>query len=126
MFIFVSLALIKRYVELAGRVDSGLSDPQNRNYKLGDLEIVAALAAASGFNAVTVLALYISSNSVHEIYRHPRFLWLICPVLMYWISRALMMAHRRHMDDDPIAFALRDKNSLLAGATVALLLLAAT
>jgi 4-hydroxybenzoate polyprenyltransferase/phosphoserine phosphatase len=126
MFIFVSLALIKRYVELAGRTDSGLSDPQNRNYKLGDLEVVAALAAASGFNAVTVFALYISSSTVHEIYRHPGFLWLICPVLLYWISRALMMAHRRHMDDDPIAFALRDKNSMLAAAVIALLLLAAT
>jgi 4-hydroxybenzoate polyprenyltransferase len=125
MFIFVSLALIKRYVELAGRVDSGLPNPPNRNYKLGDLEVVAALAAASGFNAVTVFALYISSNTVHELYRRPELLWLICPVLMYWISRALMMAHRRYMDDDPIAFALRDKNSLAAGAIIVLLLVAA-
>jgi 4-hydroxybenzoate polyprenyltransferase/phosphoserine phosphatase len=124
-FIFVSLALIKRYVELAGRLDSGLPNPPNRNYQLGDLEVVGALAAAAGFNAVTVFALYISSSTVHELYRRPEFLWLICPVLIYWISRALMMAHRRHMEDDPIAFALRDKNSLAAGVIAVLLIIAA-
>jgi 4-hydroxybenzoate polyprenyltransferase/phosphoserine phosphatase len=125
MFIFMALALLKRYVELAVRADAGLPDPVNRNYKLDDLEIVAALAAAAGLNAVTVFALYISSDSVHALYRHPEFLWLICPVLLYWISRALMMAHRRHMDDDPIAFALRDRNSLISGALILLLIVAA-
>jgi 4-hydroxybenzoate polyprenyltransferase/phosphoserine phosphatase len=125
MFFFMALALIKRYVELAVRTDSGLSEPENRNYKLSDLEVVGGLAAAAGFNAVTVFALYISSDTVHSLYRRPQLLWLICPVLLYWISRALMMAHRRHMDDDPIAFALRDKNSIVAGVMIALLLIAA-
>lgn len=125
MFIFMSLALIKRYVELAVRMDSRLPDPANRNYKLGDLEIVAALAAAAGFNAVTVFALYISSDAVRSLYRHPQLLWLICPILLYWISRALMLAHRRHMDDDPIAFALKDRNSLIAGLITGVLLIAA-
>ena len=87
MFIFISLALIKRYVELSVRLDLGMSDPTNRNYKLGDLDIVAALAASAGFNAVTVFALYISSSTVHELYRRPELLWLICPVLIYWIGR---------------------------------------
>jgi len=125
MFIFMSLALIKRYVELAVRLDSRLADPENRNYKLSDLEIVAALAAAAGFNAVTVFALYISSDSVRPLYRHPQVLWLICPVLLYWISRALMLAHRRHLDDDPIVFALRDRNSLIAALLTGMLLIAA-
>jgi len=125
MFIFMSLALIKRYIELAVRLDSGMPDPSNRNYKVGDLDVVAALAAAAGFNAVTVFALYISSDTVNQLYRRPELLWLICPVLLYWISRALMMAHRRLMDDDPIAFALKDKNSLVAAGLIALILLAA-
>ncbi len=125
MFIFLSLALIKRYVELAVRINSGLPDPANRNYKLVDLEIVAALAAAAGFNAVTVFALYLSSDTVHLLYQRPGLMWLICPILIYWISRALMMAHRRLMNDDPIVFALRDKNSLIAGALIALLVIAA-
>ncbi len=125
MSIFASLALIKRYVELAGRADAKLPDPTNRNYKISDLQIVGALAAAAGLNAVTVFELYISSSAVHGLYRRPQLLWLICPILMYWISRALLMAHRRHLDDDPIVFALRDKNSLVAGAIIALLILAA-
>ena len=114
MFIFTALALIKRYVELTARIDKDLSDPTNRNYRKSDLDIVAALAAAAGFNAVTVFALYISSDAVRPLYRHPEALWLICPILMYWLGRALLMAHRRLMNDDPIVFALRDWNSYVA------------
>lgn len=126
MFIFTALALIKRYVELAARVDADLPDPTNRNYRKSDLGIVAALAAGAGFNAVTVFALYISSDAVRRLYRHPELLWLICPILMYWLGRAMMMAQRRLMNDDPIVFALRDRNSLLAFGLIGSILLAAT
>jgi 4-hydroxybenzoate polyprenyltransferase/phosphoserine phosphatase len=112
MFIFTSLALIKRYVELAMRIDGNLPELSNRNYKKADLDIVGTLAAAAGFNAVTVFALFISSDAVRQAYRHPHLLWLVCPLLMYWIGRALLMAHRRLMHDDPILFALKDWNSL--------------
>ena len=125
LFFFTSLALIKRYTELAGRVDASLPDPSNRNYKLDDLGIVATLAAATGCNAITVFALYLSSDTVHRLYHHPQLLWLICPVLMYWVSRALLMAHRRLMHDDPIVFALKDWNSLLAGGMIGAILLLA-
>jgi 4-hydroxybenzoate polyprenyltransferase/phosphoserine phosphatase len=125
MFIFMALALIKRYVELTTRIDAALSDPNNRNYRKSDLDIVAALAAAAGFNAVTVFALYISSDAVRPLYRYPQMLWLICPVLMYWLGRALLMAHRRLIDDDPIVFALRDWNSYAALALIGLILIAA-
>jgi hypothetical protein len=79
---------------------------------------VSSLAAAAGFNAVTVFALYISSDSVHQLYSRPEVLWLVCPVLIYWIGRALMLAHRRLMDDDPVVFALKDRTSLLTMATL--------
>ena len=125
MFIFTSLALIKRHTELAARLDADLPDPSNRNYRKSDLDIVATLAAAAGFNAVTVFALYISSDTVRRLYRHPEALWLVCPILMYWLGRALMMAHRRMMDDDPIFFALKDRNSLLAFVLVAAIMVVA-
>ena len=125
MFIFMALALVKRYSELAGRIDKGLPDPSNRNYRKSDLDIVAALAAAAGFNAVTVFALYISSETVHDLYRHPRALWLICPILMYWLGRVLIMAHRRLIDDDPIVFALKDRNSFLALSLIGAILISA-
>lgn len=113
MFIFTSLALIKRYVELARRFDCGLPDRSDRDYRIGDLDAVAALVAAAGMNAVTIFALYVTSDDVKKLYRHPKVLWLICPILIYWICRALMIAHRRLMDDDPIVFALRDRTSTL-------------
>jgi 4-hydroxybenzoate polyprenyltransferase len=119
MALFVSLALMKRYVELAARSDANMPDPANRDYRTGDLEVVSALAAAAGFNAVTVFALYISSDAIHQLYSRPEVLWLVCPVLIYWIGRALMLAHRREMDDDPVVFALKDRASLLTMVTVA-------
>lgn len=125
MFIFTALALVKRYTELAACIDNDLSDPTNRNYCKSDLDIVAALAAAVGFNAVTVFALYISSDAVRPLYRHQQALWLICPILMYWLGRALLMASRRLMNDDPIMFALRDWNSYVALGFICLILIVA-
>jgi 4-hydroxybenzoate polyprenyltransferase len=125
MFLFASLALLKRYVELTGRIDASLPDPEDRNYRKTDLPMLSAFAAASGLNAVTVFALYISSDTVHRQYRHPQALWFICPILMYWIGRALIMAERRLIDDDPISFALKDRISLFAVALIALIMIAA-
>jgi 4-hydroxybenzoate polyprenyltransferase len=125
MFMFVALALIKRYVELATLADRQLPNPANRNYQIGDLDIIAALSAASGYNSVVVLALYISSDAVVPLYRHPDLLWLVCPIVLFWFSRALLLAHRRKMHDDPIVFALKDRVSLLTAGFVAALVLAA-
>jgi len=126
MFLFTSLALVKRFIELLGCVDANRPGPANRNYQAGDVNIVAALAAASGFNAVTVLALYISSDAVQALYVHPQWLWLICPIMIYWIARVLLMAQRRLLDDDPIVFAMKDRNSLVAGLLILLITAAAT
>jgi 4-hydroxybenzoate polyprenyltransferase/phosphoserine phosphatase len=125
MMIFMSLALIKRYVELAARRDANLPDPTSRNYKNSDLDIVAALAAAAGFNAVTVFTLYISSDTVNHLYTRPQILWLVGPLLMFWIARALLLASRRLMDDDPVVFAIKDRVSLLTVAATAALIVAA-
>lgn len=125
MFIFTSLALVKRYTELSVHLDKATAGPANRNYTVSDLPIVAALAAASGFNAVTVFALYVSSDTVRHLYHRPQFLWLICPILMYWIARILMLSHRRLMEDDPVVFALKDWRSCLCGLAIGAILLAA-
>ncbi|WP_237155599.1 UbiA family prenyltransferase [Oryzibacter oryziterrae] len=125
MFVFTALALIKRYVELTARIDADLPEATNRNYLKSDLSVVAALTAASGFNAVTVFALYISSDAVRLLYPHPGFLWLVCPILMYWIGRMVIMAQRRYIDDDPVLFALHDRNSQIAFVLIALLLVIA-
>ena len=125
MFIFIGLALIKRYVELAMLADRNLPNPTKRDYQIADLDVITALSAASGYSAVVVLALYISSDAVVPLYRRPDLLWFVCPLLLFWFSRALLLAHRRTMHDDPIVFALTDRTSLLTAGLVVMLLLAA-
>jgi 4-hydroxybenzoate polyprenyltransferase len=118
MFIFLSLALLKRYSELAMLFDRQLPDPINRNYKVADLPAILSLAGAAGYCSVVVITLYVSSDAVKSLYAHPRYLWLVCPLLLYWVSRALMLCHRRLMHDDPIVFALRDRVSWAVGGLV--------
>ncbi len=125
MFIFLSLALMKRYSELALRVDQKLPNSSTRNYKVEDMAIIGCLAVASGFNAITIFALYISSPAVEHAYPRPEVLWLACPVLTYWIGRAMILAHRRMMNDDPVVFAIKDPVSRLAGVLIAAVVLLA-
>lgn len=125
LFVFTSLALIKRFSELSMRQGEGLADPSNRDYRIGDLHIIAAMAAASAMNAVTVFALYVSSSAVTPLYSRPWLLWLLAPLLLYWFGRALMIAHRREMPDDPILYAFRDGASRTTVAAMVCIMLAA-
>ncbi|MDE5442129.1 UbiA family prenyltransferase [Bradyrhizobium sp. CSA207] len=125
LFVFTSLALIKRFSELSMREDAGLSDPSNRDYRITDLHIIAAMAAASAMNAVTVFSLYVSSSAVTPLYSRPWMLWLLNPLLLYWFGRALMMAHRREMPDDPILYTFRDGASRITVAAMICIMLAA-
>jgi 4-hydroxybenzoate polyprenyltransferase len=123
LFVFACLALIKRYTEVALRLDRNLPDTSHRNYRKDDLVILATLAAATGTNAVTVFAFYVTSPAIAELYSRPMLLWLICPLLLYLLGRALMVSHRREMHDDPVVWALRDRIcrlGLVVGALIAL------
>ncbi|MEM7490182.1 MAG: UbiA family prenyltransferase [Pseudomonadota bacterium] len=123
--LFVSLALMKRFVELAALIDAGKPSPANRDYEKIDLGMLAALSAAAGFNAVTVLALYVSSGSVGLLYSRPELLLLACPVMTFWIGRALILAQRREMQDDPVLFAIKDPQSRLSGLAMLVVFLVA-
>jgi len=123
LFIFMSLALVKRYIELSAQRSGDRL--MSRDYSASDRSMIAVLAAASGFNAVVVFTLYISSDTVRALYSHPQGLWIGCPILMYWIARVMLLAQRGQIDDDPVIFALRDRVSWIAlGAIGAILLLA--
>ena len=80
--------------------------------------MLTALSAATGLGSVVVLALYFQSPSVSAGYGRPHLLWLICPLLMYWLGRLLLLANRGVVDDDPVAFALRDRASWLTAAGI--------
>lgn len=117
MFIFLSLALVKRYSELREARDKGrLQKARGRGYYPGDLEMVASLGASSGYLSVMVLALYIQDPATVALYHHPRLIWLACPLLLFWISRIWMLTHRGEMNDDPVVFAIEDRVSLVIGA----------
>jgi len=122
MFLFLSLALVKRYSELVVMLREGLENAAGRGYKVEDLPVLQSLGAASGYLSVLVLALYINSPDVHTLYAWPVALWALCPLLLFWISRVWMKAHRGEMHDDPVVFAARDRVSLLVGLAAAVAL----
>lgn len=122
MFLFLSLAFAKRYVELAGLKTDGKI--MNRDYYRADAQMVASLGGASGYLAALVFSLYVENVAHLDLYREPRLLWLAVPILLYWISRIWIITGRGLMPDDPVKFALRDRVSLIClvcvGASFAL------
>ena len=121
MFLFLSLAMVKRYSELL-EMEEGRSYIPGRGYMQADLETLGALGASGGYLAVLVLALYVNSEEVSATYRHPEAIWLVCPLLLYWVSRVWVVAGRGRMHDDPLVFALKDRVTLMA-ALLAILIL---
>jgi 4-hydroxybenzoate polyprenyltransferase/phosphoserine phosphatase len=116
MFIFLSLALVKRYAELHENRKKGLTErTRGRGYYPADLEILSSLGASSGYLSVMVLALYIHEQSSTSLYAHPQLIWLACPLLLFWITRVWVLTHRGEMHDDPVVFAIRDRASLMMG-----------
>ncbi|MEQ9257656.1 MAG: UbiA family prenyltransferase [Roseovarius sp.] len=113
MFFFFALAAIKRQAELVDLQARGVPTARRRGYTVDDLPLVSQMAIASGFVSVLVLALYLNTPAVQELYASPWMLWGICLVLLYWLSRISLKTHRGLMDDDPIVYALRDRVSLV-------------
>lgn len=110
MFFFLSLALVKRYEEIHASRRSG-GPEAIRGYVLPDLEVVGISGIVSGYLSVLVMALYTNSREVTVLYTRPEWLWGLCPLLLFWISRLWLHAHRGEMHDDPILFAARDWSS---------------
>jgi 4-hydroxybenzoate polyprenyltransferase len=122
MFVFFSLAAVKRYAELCLAGGEGLP---GRAYRAEDALPILALGSAAALTAVLVLALYVNSPEVRALYTTPQWIWLICPLLLYWLARLWTLAERGVVRSDPLLFALRDPASLLvAGATLGLVFMA--
>ncbi|MEM1444520.1 MAG: UbiA family prenyltransferase [Planctomycetota bacterium] len=132
-FLFLSLAFAKRYAELAMQTDRGDAPDAKaagRGYRTDDLPVVQVMGVVSGFLAVLVLAFYINRDfaparqpdaSGAALYAYPERLWLVTPLLLYWIARLWFRAHRRTMGGDPLNFAMRDPLTYaLVAATAAI------
>lgn len=115
LFIFLSLAFVKRYTELFEKRQLNCSDKTpGRGYYPADFELLSSLGGAAGYISVMVLALYINEFNP-ELYSTPEILWLACPLLMFWLSRVWLIAHRGEMHDDPVVFAVKDRTSQVVG-----------
>ncbi len=122
IFLFFSLALVKRYSELLTLRQRGQLTTHGRGYHVEDLVMLMGFGVASGFLAVLVSAFYINSTKVQALYIHPAVLWPVSPILLYWISRIWLITHRGGMHDDPVVFAAADKGSWVVAAIIAGLL----
>ncbi|MEO5559083.1 MAG: UbiA family prenyltransferase, partial [Dokdonella sp.] len=112
MFLFLSLAMVKRYAEIQRVAGTEETRVAGRGYGVDDLSLIQSLGTASGYISVLVLAFYINSTKSTQLYRHHQLLWLLAPILLYWISRVWLIARRGNMHDDPVVYALTDKTSL--------------
>ncbi|WP_454692331.1 UbiA family prenyltransferase [Achromobacter aloeverae] len=116
VFIFLSLAFVKRYTELRDARQQGKQQKAaGRGYFPSDYELLASLGGSAGYMSVLVLALYINDIGRSGLYQRPEWMWATCPLLLFWLSRVWLLAHRGEMHDDPIVFALRDRVSRWVG-----------
>jgi 4-hydroxybenzoate polyprenyltransferase len=125
IFLFLSLALVKRLSELR-EMENG-SDPDHswreRGYTVDDLPLLMAFGTASGYLSAFVFTMYLNSEWVAQLYTRPDLLWLFCPLLLYWITRIWMLAWRGRMHDDPLAFAAKDPHAYIVGILSAAIIL---
>jgi 4-hydroxybenzoate polyprenyltransferase len=126
VFIFLSLAFVKRYAELQVQTQEGNTHAHGRGYSVSDAPIVQTLGIASGYASVLVLALYLHSETVTQLYVQPELIWFAVPLMLFWVSWVWMKAHRGEMHDDPIVFAIKDRSSLAVAILIAVSFLLAT
>jgi len=126
LFLFMSLAFLKRYTELLDTIEREGRTVSGRGYHVGDADFVLVAGAALGYVAILVFTRYLDAEQVRNLYTHPEYLWLIAPCLVYWVSHLWLRAHRGEMHDDPIVFAARDAASWVVGAAVVAITIAAS
>jgi 4-hydroxybenzoate polyprenyltransferase len=125
-FLFLSLALVKRYAELIVMIrEVGETMARERDYQVDDRELLSAMGIASGYLSVVILALYLSLALGRANFARYDVLWLWCPLLIYWISYVWLIAHRGGMTDDPLVFAIKDRISRVVVVAMGIVLLLA-
>jgi 4-hydroxybenzoate polyprenyltransferase len=124
MFFFLSLAMAKRYSELVHANDLVVSGNSGRGYRVADRELLLSLGVGSTFAAVVILSLYVQSQDVRILYLSPEYLFLQCPIVLYWLSRTWLQAHRGELKEDPVTLAIRDRVSYAVALASAIVIAA--
>lgn len=126
VFLFLSLAFIKRYAELEIKILDGNQKLHGRGYHTTDAVLVQTMGIVSGYVSVLVLALYLNSAAVVQLYSRPEIVMGTVPIMLFWVSWMWLQAHRGQMHDDPLVFAVKDRASLAAGLVFAFILVLGT
>jgi len=126
MFLFLSLAIVKRYTELLLTKGQNKTNISGRGYEVNDIELLISIGPASAYISVLVFALYVNSEQVTKLYNEPMYMWIVAILFLYWITRIWFLAHRGQMTDDPIVFTVKDKVSWGIGAIIGLLIVTAS
>lgn len=125
LFIFLSLAIVKRFSELQNTRERGEVPANGRGYRLGDIEQLRSFGTACAYASVVVFSFYIGGQDVRRLYRHPNRLWLVTPLMIFWLSRVWLLASRGELNEDPVVFAVTDRMSLFIGLLAAMVAAAA-
>ncbi len=113
IFFFLSLAFVKRFVELSNLLETGVTKIPGRDYSVVDIDNVRSFGVTSGYLSILVFALYINDDTLIKLYSAPYWLWGISLLLLYWISRIWFIANKELKSDDPVLFAIQDKTSYI-------------
>ncbi|MEL6202186.1 MAG: prenyltransferase, partial [Pseudomonadota bacterium] len=124
-FFFLSLALVKRYVELDHAMIGEKERLSGRGYRPEDKEVIMQAGMSSAFASIVVLALYLDSQAIYQLYAHPWMIWPLCPLVLYIIMRVWILAKRKEFNDDPVVFISTDWRSQLMVGLGALMMLIA-
>jgi 4-hydroxybenzoate polyprenyltransferase/phosphoserine phosphatase len=125
LFFFLSLALVKRYSELLIVLTDNKTKAMGRGYRTEDIPVLRSLGAAAGLGSVLIFSLYINAPETLNLYRNALWLWGVVPFILYWNTRLWMKTCRHEVEDDPILFAVKDWQTITAGACVLILFLLA-
>lgn len=118
IFLFLSLAFLKRTTELVTLEKSGASEVSGRGYSYSDITLLTIFGSISAYMAVLVLALYVTGEKASLLYRNPDLLWINCLILLYWLNRAWLLGRRGKIDSDPVIFVLKDRVTLIVTGLV--------
>jgi hypothetical protein len=112
IFIFLSLAMLKRYIEIVGSVNIFSENDKIRGYKISDMNLIGCMGIATGYISALVLSLYFYLNkNTQYIGMDIQLTWIVCPMFLYWISRLWLFAGRGIIKSDPVSFVIQDLTS---------------
>ncbi len=125
VFMFLSLALVKRCSELVSYDQIGKAATRGRDYRVSDLAVLWPLGVGAALSAVVIFGLFISAPETQTRYATPHLLWLVAIGLIYWLARLWIKTSRGEMHHDPVIYAIKDRASRITILAIIITMLVA-